>query len=150
MEKIIRRLGTLDAAKAEKVFYAFKGSSRPQRALEGFLGNPANYLLVAEAGDETAGFLVAYRLERPDRETNQLFIYEIGVAPAWRGQGLATALLEQVKTFAREEGMFEAFVLTSRKNEVARKLYKRTGGIVEDNAAVLFVYPFGRQTPISS
>jgi hypothetical protein len=42
--------------------------------------------------------------------------------------------------------MFEAFVLTSRGNEPARRLYARTGGIVEDDSAVLFVYPLGAKS----
>jgi aminoglycoside 3-N-acetyltransferase I len=146
MEKLIRRLGRRDAATAEEVVRTFKGSSRPQGALDRFLSNSANYLLVAESGGLAAGFLMAYRLERADREASQMFIYEIGVASAWRGQGLATALMQEIKTLAREEGMFEAFVVTSRSNEVARKLYERTGGIVEDDSAVVFVYPFRTQS----
>jgi hypothetical protein len=42
--------------------------------------------------------------------------------------------------------MFEAFVLTSRGNEPARRLYERTGGRVEDDSAVLFVYPIGAES----
>lgn len=39
--------------------------------------------------------------------------------------------------------MFEAFVLTSRNNDAALGLYAGAGGVIEDHAAVLFVYPFG-------
>jgi len=143
----IKRLGRHEAALAEKVIRAFKGMSRSLDSLEAFLGNPANYLLIAEAGDEAAGFLMAYRLERADREAGQMFVYEIGVTAAWRGQGLGTALVEEITALARAEGMFEAFVLTSRGNEAARRLYACTGGRIEDDSAVLFVYPFGAVEP---
>jgi hypothetical protein len=98
-----------DAAEAADVVRAFKGSALPVEALRGFLANPANYLLVAESDGESAGFLTAYRLERPDRE----------------------------------EGMFEAFVLTNHDHEAALRLYESTGGVVEEDSAVLFVYPMG-------
>jgi aminoglycoside 3-N-acetyltransferase I len=142
----IRRLSRHEAGLAEEVVREFKGSSRCPGSLETFLGNPANYLLIAEAGREVGGFLIAYRLERADREASQMFVYELGVAALWRGQGLATALVEGITALARAEGMFEAFVLTSRGNEPAQKLYAGTGGVVEDGSAVLFVYPFGTES----
>lgn len=142
MGERIRRLGPEEVAQAAEVVRAFKGSSRSPGSLDVFLRNPANFLLVAEERGEAAGFLTAHRLERADREAGQMFVYEVGVAAAWRRRGVATALLRKITALAREEGMFEAFVLTSRSNEAARDLYARTGAVVEDDSAVLFVYPF--------
>jgi GNAT superfamily N-acetyltransferase len=139
----IHRLGPGDARRAGRAVRAFKSTSRAARSLETFLRNPANYLLVAEHEGEPVGFLVAYRLERADREASQMFVYEVGVATAWRGRRLATALIETIKDLARADGMFEVFVLTSRSHAAARRLYARTGGVVEDDAAILFVYPMG-------
>lgn len=135
MEKRIRRLGSDEAARAVDFVRAFKGD------LARFLDDPSHYLLVAECGGEAAGFLVAHALERPDRDARQMFVYEVAVAPAWRGRGLAAALIREVKALARREGMFEAFVLTSRGNRAARRLYESTGGVVEDDSAMLFVFP---------
>ena len=146
MDIQVRRLDPRQAGLAEEVIRRFKGSSRSPDSLLRFLGNPANYLLTAEMGGEVAGFLMAYRLERADREPCQMFVYDVGVAAPCRGQGLATALVEGIMALARSEGMFEAFVLTSRGNEPARRLYARTGGIVEDDTAVLFVYPFDAES----
>jgi aminoglycoside 3-N-acetyltransferase I len=142
----VRRLGRHEAGLAEEVVRGFKGSSRSTDSLQEFLGNSANYLLIAETDDGVGGFLLAYRLERADREASQMFVYEVGVAVSWRGHGLATALVETIKGLARAEGMVEAFVLTSQGNERARRLFWRTGGIVEDDSAVLFVYPFGAES----
>ena len=142
----IRRLSLQEAGLAEEVVQRFKGSSRSAGSLKAFLGNPANYLLVAEVGGEVGGFLIAYRLERADREASQMFVYEVGVAETCQDQGLATALVNEITALARAEGMFEAFVLTSRGNEPARRLYTRTGGRVEDGSAMLFVYSFGSES----
>jgi ribosomal protein S18 acetylase RimI-like enzyme len=139
----IRRLGAGDGARAEAAVRAFKSHSHTADSLTSFLSNSANYLLVAEADNESepVGYLLAYRLQRPDRQAAQMFIYEVDVAEAWRRRGLGSALLEKIRRLARAEGMFEAFVLTSRDNEAARSLYARTGAVVEDAAALLFVYP---------
>ena len=139
----IRRLGAGDATLAETAVRSFKSRSNSESSLSAFLANPANFLLVAaaEGGSEAFGYLLAYRLERPDREAAQMFIYEVDVAEGWRRSGLASALLDEIGRLARAEGMCEAFVLTSRGNEAARSLYARTGAVVEDDAAMLFVYP---------
>ena len=137
----IRRLQAEDAAQAEAAVRSFKSRSRSAASLAEFLRDPANYLLVAQAVQTPVGYLLAYRLQRPDRETAQMFIYEVDVAEAWRRRGLASALLAEIRRLARAEFMVEAFVLTSRENEAARGLYARTGGVVEDDAALLFVYP---------
>jgi aminoglycoside 3-N-acetyltransferase I len=137
----VRRFGARDVTRAEAAVRAFKTSSDTADSVAAFLANPANFLLVAENEGEPVGFLLAYRLQRPDRHAAQMFIYEVDVAEAWRRRGIASALLEEIRRIARAEGMFEAFVLTSRGNEAARSLYARTGATVEDDAAMLFVYP---------
>jgi ribosomal protein S18 acetylase RimI-like enzyme len=142
----ISRLGPGDAARAVETVRAFKGRSRSASALESFLRNPANYLLVAEAEREPAGFLLAYRLERADRNEPQMFVYEVEVAEAWRRRGVGSRLLDAIQSLARAEGMFEAFVLTNRDNEAARGLYARAGGAVEDDAAMVFVYPMDEES----
>ena len=58
---------------------------------------------------------------------------EAAVAEPWRRRGLGTSLLDEIRRLARAEGMFEAFVLTSRGNAAARGLYARTGAVVEDD-----------------
>jgi aminoglycoside 3-N-acetyltransferase I len=141
MRAQIKRLGADDGAQAEEAVRSFKKASRSVGSLEAFLRNPANYLLVADVGGEAVGFLMAYRLERADRDAGQMFVYEVDVAAAWRRRGLARALLGEIVVLARAEGMFEAFVLTSRSNVAARRLYTRTGARVEDDSALLFVYP---------
>jgi aminoglycoside 3-N-acetyltransferase I len=145
MDIRIRRLTPDDAALASEAVRRFKGSTRPLGSLQEFLANPANYLLVAETEGEVGGLLLAYRLERADRESSQMFVYEVEVAQPWRGQGAGAALVEGITELARVQGMFEAFVLTSRGNEPARRLYEGTGGLVEDDSAVLFVYPLSSE-----
>jgi ribosomal protein S18 acetylase RimI-like enzyme len=140
---VIRRLGPGDEPAACAIASLFKSANlSPGRAAQ-FLGNPANCLVVAEADDTPVGFLLAYRLERLDHQAGQLFVYEIDVAPDYQRRGIGTRLMEYVRALVRDEHLMEAFVLTSRDNDAALALYRATGGRIEDEAGILFVYPGG-------
>ena len=80
MNVVIRRLGAGDETLAVDVCSLFKRSPGSVSGAARFLANPQNYLIVAEVDGELAGFLAAYRLERLDRDDDQLFVYEVEVA----------------------------------------------------------------------
>jgi ribosomal protein S18 acetylase RimI-like enzyme len=141
VDVVIRRLRPGDEARACEVAATFKGAHfSPARAGQ-FLENRSNYLIVAERAGELAGFILAYRLERIDRDAAQLFIYEIGVTVPHRRGGIGARLMEYVRHLVAEESLMEAFVLTDHDNDAAVRLYSSTGGQVESSASVLFVYP---------
>jgi ribosomal protein S18 acetylase RimI-like enzyme len=137
----IRRLRSGDDATACAVATTFKASAVPRSRAGKFLANSANYLVVADVDGDPVGFLIAYRLERLDRPAPQLFVYEIGVAPEYQRRHIGTRLMEFVRGVVETEVFMEAFVFTSRSNEAAVGLYRETGGQVEDDMGVLFVYP---------
>jgi ribosomal protein S18 acetylase RimI-like enzyme len=135
---VIRRLRPGDEARAREVATVFKDSQASTAA--SFLANPGNYLIVAETHGELVGFVLAYRLDRLDRDAAQLFIYEVGVAPARRRAGIGTRLMAFVRQLVADESLMEAFVLTDRDNTAAVDLYRGTGAEVEGPGSVLFVY----------
>ena len=141
MNARVRRLASSEGVVAVAVATAFKSSAIPLTRAAAFLSNPANYLVVAEVGHELAGFIAAYRLDRLDRDAKQLFIYEVGVAEAFRRQGIGTQLMGYVRTLVHDEGLMEAFVVTDHANAAAVRLYESTGGHIESDASMLFVYP---------
>ena len=49
--------------------------------------------------------------------------------------------MEAVRRRVDEEGMFEAFVITSHSNRAAVSLYRRTGARTEEADAKVMVYP---------
>lgn len=49
--------------------------------------------VVAESGGEIAGFVCAYR---PPSDPEAVFVWQVGVAPAGRGQGLGKRLLHEL------------------------------------------------------
>jgi ribosomal protein S18 acetylase RimI-like enzyme len=102
-------------------------------AMTAFLDNPHNHLLVAIEGSETVGCLIAYELQRPDREQSMMHLYYIAVLNDHRQKGIGTALIEELKSICSTRPMMKMFVGTNRSNEAAVGLYQKTGAILADD-----------------
>ena len=106
-----------------------------------FVKNPNNIFLLAYVDDQFAGMITAYRLERMDSKKAEMFFYEIGVVHNYRRKGVGRALVSKLIELSREMGIHEIFVLTSKSNIPARRLYESTGGKASSAADdILFTY----------
>jgi ribosomal protein S18 acetylase RimI-like enzyme len=139
MKLKVRRLELTDAPLA-RVVKSFAAQEVSLEHMRGFLSNPANYLIVAEAGGEPAGFLLAYALERLKEDARKMFIYELDVAEGFRRKGVGRALINHVRDILKEEKMLSAFVFTNYSNEGAVEFYKNTGGKIVNGHDLLFTY----------
>jgi aminoglycoside 3-N-acetyltransferase I len=92
------------------------------------LDDPRTIFLVAERDGGAVGFVFGYLLPRRHREENELFVYELAVAEAYRRQGIAKELM---RAFLRR-GAAPAFVLTEPDNEAANATYASLGGTRTD------------------
>jgi ribosomal protein S18 acetylase RimI-like enzyme len=94
---------------------------------ERFLAEPGHHLLFAfdEAG-RAIGMISGVETTHPDKGT-EMFVYELGVAPAARLQGVATALVEELAVIARERGCYGMWVATEPDNEAAKATYRKSG-----------------------
>lgn len=140
-----RRLGPGDAGLAFEAVRTIKAPEpRPTFTaayLERFLARPENVLIVASDGGEPTGFLLAYLLDRVDRDQPMACLYEIEVAGPHRRRGIGRAMVEVLKGVCREAGAMEAWVVTSRSNEAAARLYAGTGAVADTGGdEVCFVY----------
>jgi aminoglycoside 3-N-acetyltransferase I len=140
MELRVRKFESKDAARGVELVESFAAKNVSIEYLQKFLSNPANYLIVAEAGNELAGFLLGYRLERLKEESFKFFIYEIDVDKNFQRRGVGTALIEYAKNIVRAEKMINAFVLTNYSNEGAVEFYRSTGAKIENGDDLMFVY----------
>ena len=136
----VRRLSAKDAPVAVQVVKSFSSKVVPSGYMVRFLGNPANFLLVADHNSEVAGFLLAYSLERLKEAARMVFIYEIEVANSYRRIGIGTALIEEIRDIAAREGMVHAFVITNYSNAGAVAFYRHTGAKIENGDDVIFRY----------
>jgi ribosomal protein S18 acetylase RimI-like enzyme len=113
--------------------------------LENFLSNERHYLFVAIENKQVVGFLLAYRLQRIDRNQDAMFFYEIEVEESFRNRGVGSALIERLKEECRKENIMKMWVETNRSNLPAMKLYGKTGGIENtcgDEVSFTYYPPF--------
>ena len=102
-------------------------------AMTTFLENSYNHLLVAVEGSETTGYIIAYELQRPDREQSMMHLYDITVLKKHRQKGIGTALIEELKSICATRPMMKMFVGTHRSNEAAVGLYHKTGAVLSED-----------------
>ena len=93
-----------------------------------FLADPTHHLLFAyDDTGRTVGMISGVELTHPDKGT-EMFVYELGVAPAARLQGIATGLVRALAGIARENGCYGMWVGTEPDNVAALATYRGAGG----------------------
>lgn len=84
-------------------------------------------MLVALAGNEVVGGLVAYQLDKFEQERSEIYIYDLAVVERWRRKGIATALIDCLRRIARERGAWVIFVQGDYGDDPALALYDKLG-----------------------
>jgi ribosomal protein S18 acetylase RimI-like enzyme len=140
----VRRLGIEDAELAEETLRALKGdapeASSGDGSLRPFLARPENILIVADEDGAPIGFLVAYALDRVDRSQKMMCLYEIEVLEARRRRGVGRAMVEELIALSRRENAVKVWVVASRGNAAAMRLYTSAGARAPADDDVVFVY----------
>lgn len=72
--------------------------------------------LVAECDGQLAGFVMAFQ---PPEQEDTIFVWQVGVHPAYRGQGLATRLMKALFEANPEKTYLEASVTPSNAASLA-------------------------------
>ncbi|MFI6075039.1 GNAT family N-acetyltransferase [Actinoplanes sp. NPDC051343] len=106
-------------------------------ATEKFLAAPGHHLLFAydDAG-RPVGMISGVEMTHPDKGT-EMFIYELGVAPAARLQGVGSGLVAALAEVARASGCYGMWVGTETDNEAALATYRRAGSGEETTFVLL-------------
>jgi aminoglycoside 3-N-acetyltransferase I len=116
----------LDAADVHSAADLFDSPPLPEPT-ERFLADPGHHLLFAYDGAGRAiGMISAIETTHPDKGT-EMFIYELGVTPAARLQGVATELVKALADLARSRGCYGMWVGTEPDNAAAQATYRRAG-----------------------
>jgi GNAT superfamily N-acetyltransferase len=131
----IDRLGPADH---ERVLAAPHLFDEPPHAdwTDRFLTAEGHHLLFARVDGVDVGFVTGVEVAHPDKGT-EMFLYELGVDEAARGQGAGSALVAALRDLARERGCYGMWVLTDAENEAATRTYQRAGGSDPDPQVVL-------------
>ena len=133
----IRLLTSVDVALIEAVLTTFGeafnevdtySGARPSRAyLARLLGNDSFIALAALKGSEVVGGIAAYELKKFEQERSEIYIYDLAVAAAHRREGIATALIQELKKMAAARGVYVIFVQADLDDAPVIALYTKLG-----------------------
>lgn len=103
-------------------------SARPGQAYRSALLARDDVVMLVALEDQTlAGALVAYELRKFEQERSEFYIYDLAVAQAWRRRGIATALIDHLKTIAKTNGGWVVYVQADDGDDPAIALYSKLG-----------------------
>lgn len=133
----IRLLTASDAAALVAVADGvFDDAVDPAYAAE-FLADPRHHMAAAFDGGRIVGMASAVHYVHPDKPP-ELWVNEIGVAPAYESRGIGRGLMRALFAHARTLGCVEAWVGTERDNRAARRMYAAIGGAENDMLCIAF------------
>lgn len=95
--------------------------------LQRLLSKPTVVALTAEAEGAVVGGLVAYVLEKFERERSEIYIYDLAVAASHRRQGIARDLILLLKRIAADLGAYVIYVQADLGDDPAIQLYTSLG-----------------------
>ncbi|MBL7989190.1 MAG: GNAT family N-acetyltransferase [Chlorobi bacterium] len=133
----IRTLTATDAAILDSVAdEVFDNEVRPKFAQE-FLADPRHHIAVAMVDGVVVGIATAVHYIHPDKPP-ELWINEVGVAPEYQRQGIATQLMKALFALGVALGCRQAWLGTEEENTPARHLYASLGGTEETMVSITF------------
>jgi aminoglycoside 3-N-acetyltransferase I len=95
--------------------------------LQRLLGSGYFIALAALKGSDVVGGIAAYELKKFEQERSEIYIYDLAVAAAHRREGIATALIQDLKSIAVARGAYVIFVQADIGDDPAIALYTKLG-----------------------
>jgi ribosomal protein S18 acetylase RimI-like enzyme len=120
----IRRVGPGDEALFERIADDVFDHAVERDVLAAYLATPNHHFVVALADGEVVGQVAAVVHRHADLRPVELYIDEVAVAPAFRRQGVARRMLDEMFELGRSLGCEEAWVGTEHDNIPATALYE--------------------------
>lgn len=138
MPIIVRRMSAGDETLFQSVAPGvFDEPIHPGR-LNDYLRQPGHMMVLAFDGDLVVGQCAGVLHLHPDKPT-ELYVDEVGTADAYRRQGIARQMMDELFAWGRELGCEEAWLGTETDNEPAKALYRRYCPI-EDETIQYFLF----------
>jgi aminoglycoside 6'-N-acetyltransferase I len=133
----IRLLSPADAPLLDNVAPGVFDNPIDPRWTSEFMADPRHHLVLALDGDLVVGMASAVNYVHPDKSP-ELWVNEVGVAPAYQNRGIGRRLLQALFAHGRTLGCTEAWLGTEETNTAARRMYAAVGGKEEMMVYVTF------------
>ena len=102
--------------------------NRPSRTyLEDLLASNTFIAIAALEQEKVVGGLAAYELKKYEQERSEIYIYDLAVAASHRRQGIATAMIQELRRVGRARGAYVIFVQADYQDPPAIALYEKLG-----------------------
>ena len=102
--------------------------AQPDDAYLKQLLSSGSFIAVAATSEaKVVGGLAAYVLPKFEQARTEVYIYDLAVDAAYRRQGIATAMTEELKRVSRAIGAYGIYVQADHGDEPAIALYSRLG-----------------------
>ena len=95
--------------------------------LRELLSNRSFIAVAALSGARVVGGLAAYVLPKFEQARSEIYIYDLAVDEAHRRQGIATAMIEELRKIALFKGAYVIYVQADHGDEPAIALYTKLG-----------------------
>jgi len=105
----------------------YTGAQPDDAYLTRLLDKPDFIALAAMDDDRLVGGLAAYMLEKFEQDRREIYIYDIAVLENHRRRGVATGLINELKSISRQIGAYVIFVQADQGDTPAIKLYESLG-----------------------
>ena len=102
----------------------YQGNIPSDAYLSARLGDGNCIVIVAQHRDAVVGGLVANVLHKLEQEPSEIYLYDLAVDERHRRQGIATRLIEELRTVGKRLGAYVIFVQADAVDEPAIKLYE--------------------------
>jgi aminoglycoside 3-N-acetyltransferase I len=105
----------------------YRGKRPGAGYLHRLLGSDSFIALAALKSGEVVGGIAAYELKKFEQERSEIYIYDLAVAVAHRREGIATALIQELKKIAVARKSYVTVVQADIGDEPAIALYTKLG-----------------------
>lgn len=109
--------------------------------LHAFLQDERHIMFIAVDGDTVIGMASAVEYFHPDKQP-QLWINEVGVAPAYRNQGVGRALVQALLQAADDRNCVFAWLGTDTDNHAAQACFGSVPDVEDAQPFLLYEWEF--------
>ena len=95
--------------------------------LQHLLASDTFVAIAGVRGEQVIGALAAYVLPKFEQERSEIYIYDLAVDEDFRRQGVATAMINELRNIAAQRGAYVIFVQADYGDEAAIALYTKLG-----------------------